>query len=86
MLGWAESFGEAATSSAGAATSLAGGGVASSTDALQSLFLQHTDASAVVLAALGAYALALVVLALAVGVSSLIFMRKKPRELLVQMS
>ncbi len=86
LLGWAESFGEAATSSAGAATSLAGGGVASSTDALQSLFLQHTDASAVVLAALGAYALALVVLALAVGVSSLIFMRKKPRELLVQMS
>lgn len=86
LLGWAESFGEAATSSAGAGTSLAGGGVASSTDALQSLFLQHTDASAVVLAALGAYALALVVLALAVGVSSLIFMRKKPRELLVQMS
>lgn len=86
LLGWAETFGETATSSAGAGTSLAGGGVASSTDALQSLFLQHTDAGAVAFAALGAYALALVVLALAVGVSSLIFMRKKPRELLIQMS
>ena len=86
LLGWAETFGEATTSSAGAGASLAGGGVASGTDALQSLFLKHTDAGAVAFAALGAYVLALVVLALAVGVSSLIFMRKKPRELLVQMS
>lgn len=85
VLGFAQSFDEHAPSTFDAGSAVVGNSV-SAYNPLESLFMQQSSAISPFIVALSAYVLALVVIAAAVGVSSVIFMRKKPRELLVQMS
>lgn len=85
VLGFAQSFDEHAPSTLDAGNAVIGNSVAAY-NPLESLFMQQSSAISPFIVALSAYVLALVVIAAAVGVSSVIFMRKKPRELLVQMS
>lgn len=85
VLGFAQSFDEHAPSTFDAGSAVVGNSVAAY-NPLESLFMQQSSAISPFIVALSAYVLALVVIAAAVGVSSVIFMRKKPRELLVQMS
>lgn len=85
VLGFAQSFDEHAPSTFDAGSAVVGNSVAAY-NPLESLFMQQSSAISSFIVALSAYVLALVVIAAAVGVSSVIFMRKKPRELLVQMS
>lgn len=85
VLGFAQSFDEHAPSTFDAGSAVVGNSVAAY-NPLESLFMQQSSAISPFIVALSAYMLALVVIAAAVGVSSVIFMRKKPRELLVQMS
>lgn len=85
VLGFAQSFDEHAPSTFDAGSAVVGNSV-SAYNPLESLFMQQSSAISSFIVALSAYVLALVVIAAAVGVSSVIFMRKKPRELLVQMS
>lgn len=85
VLGFAQSFDEHAPSTFDAGSAVVGNSV-SAYNSLESLFMQQSSAISPFIVALSAYVLALVVIAAAVGVSSVIFMRKKPRELLVQMS
>lgn len=85
VLGFAQSFNEHAPSTLDAGNAAIGNSVAAY-NPLESLFMQQSSAISPFIVALSAYVLALVVIAAAVGVSSVIFMRKKPRELLVQMS
>lgn len=85
VLGFAQSFDEHAPSTFDVGSAVVGNSVAAY-NPLESLFMQQSSAISSFIVALSAYVLALVVIAAAVGVSSVIFMRKKPRELLVQMS
>lgn len=85
VLGFAQSFDEHAPSTFDVGSAVVGNSVAAY-NPLESLFMQQSSAISPFIVALSAYVLALVVIAAAVGVSSVIFMRKKPRELLVQMS
>lgn len=85
VLGFAQSFDEHAPSTFDVGSAVVGNSVAAY-NPLDSLFMQQSSAISSFIVALSAYVLALVVIAAAVGVSSVIFMRKKPRELLVQMS
>lgn len=85
VLGFAQSFDEHAPSTFNVGSAVVGNSVAAY-NPLESLFMQQSSAISSFIVALSAYVLALVVIAAAVGVSSVIFMRKKPRELLVQMS
>lgn len=85
VLGFAQSFDEHAPSTFDAGSAVVGNSV-SAYNPLESLFMQQSSSISPFIVALSAYVLALVVIAAAVGVSSVIFMRKKPRELLVQMS
>lgn len=85
VLGFAQSFDEHAPSTFDVGSAVVGNSVAAY-NPLESLFMQQSSAISPFIVALSAYMLALVVIAAAVGVSSVIFMRKKPRELLVQMS
>lgn len=85
VLGFAQSFDEHAPSTFDAGSAVVGNSVAAY-NPLESLFMQQSSAISPFIVALSAYMLALVVIAAAVGVSSVIFMRKKPRELLFQMS
>lgn len=85
VLGFAQSFDEHAPSTFDAGSAVVGNSV-SAYNPLESLFMQQSSAISPFIVALSAYVLALVVIAAAVGVSSVIFIRKKPRELLVQMS
>lgn len=85
VLGFAQSFDEHAPSTFDAGSAVVGNSVVAY-NPLESLFMQQSSAISPFIVALSAYMLALVVIAAAVGVSSVIFMRKKPRELLVQMS
>lgn len=85
VLGFAQSFDEHAPSTFDVGSAVVGNSVAAY-NPLESLFMQQSSAISTFIVALSAYVLALVVIAAAVGVSSVIFMRKKPRELLVQMS
>lgn len=85
VLGFAQSFDEHAPSTFDAGSAVVGNSV-SAYNPLESLFMQQSSAISPFIVALSAYVLALVVIAAAVGVSSVIFMREKPRELLVQMS
>lgn len=85
VLGFAQSFDEHAPSTFDVGSAVVGNSVAAY-NPLESLFMQQSSAISSFIVALSAYVLALVVIAAAVGVSSVIFMRKKPRELFVQMS
>lgn len=85
VLGFAQSFDEHAPSTFDVGSAVVGNSVAAY-NPLESLFMQQSSAISSFIVALSAYVLVLVVIAAAVGVSSVIFMRKKPRELLVQMS